>query len=466
MSTSTSTSNSPLFLQNTLSRSREELIPREPGVVSLYVCGVTPYDALHIGHARAFMAYDVLRRVLESHGLRVQHIQNVTDVEDKIINRARESGEEPLVLAKRFSDEALEDTRALNILPAHEYPRVSENMVPILDLIQGLERKGFAYAKGGDVYFDVSKDLDYGKLSGQKPEELEAGARVETGEIKDDPLDFALWKSAKAGEPSWNSPYGNGRPGWHIECSAMALNILGPGFDIHGGARELVFPHHENEVAQSESYLGEGQSFAKIWWHCGELRVEGRKMSKSLGNFLTVRDALKLADANVWRLLFLMTHPRSPLDYSSKKLEETKSAWTRLQNALLEQKTGEIEYSNDQATANFVAQFEAALSDDLNTPEAIAAVFDAVGEWNRTQNAQVAQAARAALETLGFIFQATEIGDALTPQLLGVLIQVRNDARERRDWKTSDQIRDQLKALNVVLEDTTDGTKWKIERAN
>ncbi len=413
------------------------------------------------------MAYDILRRVLESRGLQVQHIQNVTDVEDKIFNRARENGEEPLVLAKRFSDEALEDTRALNILPAHQYPRVSENIVPIIDLIRGLEDKGFAYAKGGDVYFDVSKDLDYGKLSGQKLEELEAGARVETGEIKEDPLDFALWKSAKAGEPSWNSPYGDGRPGWHIECSAMALNILGPGFDIHGGARELVFPHHENEVAQSESFLGEGQTFAKIWWHCGELRVEGRKMSKSLGNFLTVRDALKLADANVWRLLFLMTHPRSPLDYSPKKLEESKSAWTRLENALLPHDLSNIEYSNahnSEAAQQFQAKFDAALSDDLNTPEALAAVFDAVGEWNRTQNVEVAQAARRALEVLGFVFQKAEIGDALTPKLLEVLIKVRNEARERRDWKTSDSVRDELKTLGVVLEDTTEGTQWKIER--
>ncbi len=449
-----------------MSRRREELIPREPGIVSLYVCGVTPYDALHIGHARAFMAYDILRRTLESRGLRVQHIQNVTDVEDKIMARARESGEEPLILARRFSDEALEDTRALNILPAHQYPRVSDNIVPILDLIRGLEQKGFAYAKSGDVYFDVSKDLDYGKLSGQKPEDLEAGARVETGEIKDDPLDFALWKSAKTDELSWNSPYGMGRPGWHIECSAMALDILGPGFDIHGGARELVFPHHENEVAQSESFLGEGQTFAKIWWHCGELRVEGRKMSKSLGNFLTVRDALKLADANVWRLLFLMTHPRSPLDYSSKKLQEAQSAWARLENALLAQDSADIEYSigENAAAASFQNAFDAALSDDLNAPEALAAVFDAVGEWNRAHNVAVAQLARRALETLGFTFLGREVGDALTPQLLEVLIRVRNDARERRDWKTSDRVRDELKTLGVVLEDTTDGTKWKLER--
>ena len=481
MSNSSFSPTSPVFLQNTLTRARDELVPREAGKVSLYVCGVTPYDALHIGHARAFMAYDALRRVLEARGLTVQHIQNVTDVEDKIIARAQEQGREPLEFARHFSDEALEDTRALNILEAHQYPRVSEYMTPIVDMVRGLEERGFAYAKGGDVYFDVSKDEDYGRLSGQKIEDLEAGARVETGEIKDDPLDFALWKSAKAGEPFWESPYGNGRPGWHIECSAMSLNILGPGFDIHGGARELVFPHHENEVAQSESFLGE-KNFAKIWWHCGELRVEGRKMSKSLNNFLTVRDALKLADKNVWRLLFLMTHPRSPLDYSNKKLEETQSAWNRLNNALGELSTDDeasneysnIEYSmfeysqnapTNERVQNFLDKFNGALSDDLNTPEAIAAVFDAVNEWNRAHDEQLAKAARSALEMLGFTFETQTVGDALTPQLLEILINVRNAARERRDWKTSDSIRDQLKVLGIVLEDAPDGTKWKLERA-
>ncbi len=446
------------------------------------MCGVTPYDALHIGHARAFMAYDALRRVLEARGLIVQHIQNVTDVEDKIIARAKEQGREPLELARHFSDEALEDTRALNILEAHQYPRVSEHMPAIVHMVGALRDKGFAYEAEGDVYFDVSKDDDYGRLSGQKIEDLEAGARIEIGEKKSDPLDFALWKAAKDGEISWESPFGRGRPGWHIECSAMSLELLGPNFDIHGGARELVFPHHENEVAQSESFLGE-KNFAKIWWHCGELRVEGRKMSKSLNNFLTVRDALKLADKNVWRLLFLMTHPRSPLDYSNKKLEETQSAWNRLNNALGELSSDDeasneysnIEYSKspedtqnappNERVQNFLDKFNGALSDDLNTPEAIAAVFDAVNEWNRAHDAQLAQAARAALEMLGFTFETQTVGDALTPQLLEILINVRNGARERRDWKTSDSIRDQLKVLGIVLEDAPDGTKWKLERA-
>jgi cysteinyl-tRNA synthetase len=451
-------------LYNTLLRDKEELVLREPGTVSLYVCGVTPYDALHIGHARAFMAYDVLRRVLEARGLKVRHIQNITDVEDKIIARAKTLGEDSLEMAARFAAEALEDTIALNILPAHDYPRVSHHMPEIIELVQGLEQRGYAYSRGGDVYFDVSKDEDYGKLSGQRIDDLEAGARIDPGEHKDDPLDFALWKNAKLGEPAWESPYGEGRPGWHIECSAMALKALGPGFDIHGGARELVFPHHENEVAQSESYL-DGQSFANIWWHCGELRVEGRKMSKSLGNFLTVRDSLKQADANEWRLLFLMTHPRSPLDYSDTRLEQTKSSWTRLENALLEAPAGPFDRaSGSEAAVQFLDKFDAALSDDLNTPDALAVAFDAVTDTNRTGDASLAAAVRSALEMLGFQFVSRGMNDELTPKLLEILIQVRNDARERRDWKGSDAVRDRLKDLGIVLEDTPEGTRWKIEK--
>jgi cysteinyl-tRNA synthetase len=452
-----------IFLYNTLSRDKEQFRPREAGRVSMYVCGVTPYDALHIGHARAFMAYDVLRRVLEARGYSVTHIQNVTDVEDKIIERARQVGVDALELARRFSDEALEDTYALGILPAHQYPRVSDSMDSIVDMVRVLESKGAAYARGGDVYFDVSRDEDYGKLSGQKPEELESGARIDPGEHKDDPLDFALWKAAKPGEPSWDSPWGAGRPGWHIECSAMSLGILGAGFDIHGGARELVFPHHENEVAQSEAYL-DNQAFANLWWHCGELRVEGRKMSKSLGNFLTVRDALQLADKNVWRLLFLMTHPRSPLDYSSERLKQSETSWARLENALLSLDASTRNGTVSDTSHAFQQKFEAALLDDMNTPEALAAIFDAVTEYNRSGDESLAHAARAALQTLGFTFEERSVGDALTPRLLDLLVTVRNDARERRDWKGADQIRNQLKELGVVLEDTPEGTRWKIER--
>ncbi|MDQ3815615.1 MAG: cysteine--tRNA ligase [Armatimonadota bacterium] len=457
--------NTGIFLYNTLTRRKEELIPREAGKVSLYVCGVTPYDALHIGHARAFMVYDVLRRVLEARGLEVRHVQNVTDVDDKIINRAAELGLTAKELAERYTAEAAVDTQALNILPAHHYPRVTDHIGPIVEMVQVLENKQFAYARGGDVYFDVSKDDDYGKLSRQKPEDLEAGARIEPGEHKDDPLDFALWKGAKPGEPSWAAPWGEGRPGWHIECSAMALHLLGPGFDIHGGAVELVFPHHENEVAQSESYL-DGEAFARLWWHCGVVQVDSKKMSKSLGNFLTMRDGLKIAPPNVWRLFFLMTHPRSPLDYSEERLMQAKNAWSRL-HALAEvdsSRDGQAPDESNEAVREFRTGFDAALADDLNTPEALAAVFDAVSEWHRHRQDALARAARAALETLGFSFETQIAGDQLTPRLIELLVQVRQEARERRDFKSSDGIRDALKELGILLEDTPEGTRWKIEQ--
>lgn len=456
-----------ISLYNTLSRRKEELTPRRAGQISLYVCGVTPYDALHIGHARAFVVYDALRRFLESRGLEVVHVQNVTDVDDKIINRAAEMGIGAQELADRFADEAGVELQELGVLPAHHYPRVTGHIAPIIDMVKVLERKEFAYARGGDVYFDVSRDEDYGKLSGQKPDELEAGARIEPGEHKDDPMDFALWKAAKPGEPAWDSPWGKGRPGWHIECSAMALELLGPGFDIHGGARELVFPHHENEVAQSESYLaGEAQStFAQSWWHCGVVQVDGKKMSKSLGNFLTVAEALKQADKNVWRLFFLMTHPRSPLDYTPERLNQSQSAWNRLLATLqAHQSTLKTE---DDASRAFADKFEAALCDDLSTPTALAAVFEAVSEANRTDNAALLSRARGAMEMLGFSFDEAppEAGlGELTPQLVELLIEVRNEARERRDFKSSDAIRQKLAALNIALEDTPGGTRWKVGR--
>ncbi len=448
-----------LSLYNTLSRAVEPLLPRVEGEISMYVCGVTPYDKLHIGHARAFLTYDALRRVLESRGLKVRHVQNVTDIDDKIINRAAELGQDPLQLAAGFHEESLRELALLDILPAGEYPRVTTHIAPILEMVEELEARGFAYAREGDVFFDVSKDEDYGKLSGQRPEELRAGARIMPGETKDDPADFALWKAAKPGEPSWPSPYGEGRPGWHIECSAMALEILGEGFDIHGGARELVFPHHENEIAQSESFLGDGHNFANVWWHCGELRVNGQKMGKSLGNFITLEDALKLAPKNVWRLLFLQTHPRSPLDYTSDKLAQFKSSWTRIHNAL--GGAPQSASSSSEAATRFQKEFDAALDDDLNTPEAIAAVFDAVSEFNRAGDDALGNAARRAMEVLGFSFQEESVGDQLTPQLLELLIEVRQNARHRRDFATGDTIRGRLTELGIALEDGIEGTSWK-----
>ncbi len=447
-----------LSLYNTLSREKEPVVPRIEGEISMYVCGVTPYDKLHIGHARAFLTYDALRRVLENRGLRVRHVQNVTDIDDKIIKRAAELGQDPLQLAAGFHEESLRELALLDILPAGEYPRVTTHIAPILAMVEELETRGFAYAREGDVFFDVSKDEDYGKLSGQRPEELRAGARIMPGETKDDPADFALWKSAKPGEPAWPSRYGAGRPGWHIECSAMALEILGEGFDIHGGARELVFPHHENEIAQSESFLGDGHDFANVWWHCGELRVNGQKMGKSLGNFITLEDALKLAPKNVWRLLFLQTHPRSPLDYTGDKLTQFKNSWARIHNAL--ERAPQTAPSSDAAT-RFQAEFAAALDDDLNTPEAIAAVFDAVSEFNRAGDEALGAAARRAMEMLGFSFEEEQVGDELTPQLLELLIEVRQSARQRRDFSTGDTIRKRLGELGIALEDGVEGTSWK-----
>jgi len=468
-----------IFLYNTLTRQKEELTLREPGKVSLYVCGVTPYDALHIGHARAFTVYDVLRRVLTARGLEVTHIQNVTDVDDKIINRAAEVGVSAKELAERFAAEAADDTRALGMLPAHLYPRVTDYIKPIVDMVQVLEHKGYAYARAGDVYFDVSKDPQYGKLSGQKLDELEAGARIEPGEHKDDPMDFALWKGVKPGEPSWAAPWGEGRPGWHIECSAMALELLGAGFDIHGGARELIFPHHENEVAQSEMYL-DGNAFARLWWHCGVVQVDGKKMSKSLGNFLTVRQGLQIASPQVWRLFYLMTHPRSPLDYNEERLMQAKSAWGRLYSAL---STHEAEpyrlfaaatangtpngsAPDNAAVRHFRERFDAALADDLNTPIAFAAIFDAVSEWHRIHDDDLARVVRGALEMLGFTFEVQQPSDELgelAPRLIEMLVEVRREARERRDFKSSDNIRNELEKIGVLLEDTPEGTRWKME---
>jgi cysteinyl-tRNA synthetase len=451
-----------IFLHNTLVRDKEKLVPREPGKVSMYVCGVTPYDALHIGHARAFMVYDVLRRALTLAGYDVVHVQNVTDVDDKIIARAAQLKISPAELALRYSEETLRDLDRLNCQPAHHYPRVTGHMDEIIEMVQVLVDKNCAYARGGDVYFDVSNDSDYGKLSGQKLEELESGARIEPGEHKDDPLDFALWKAAKPGEPSWDSPWGKGRPGWHIECSAMALHLLGAGFDIHGGARELIFPHHENEVAQSECYL-DHQTFANVWWHCGVVQVDGKKMSKSLGNFITVEDALQLADRNVWRLLFLMTHPRSPLDYSAEKMQQSKNTWNRVHKSLISLPDESPEPSPQ--AQKFTEDFWAALADDLNTPVALATVFDALALWRRENEADLslAKAVREALESLGFLFETNEAGSSeLVGQLMDILIGVRNAARERRDFTTSDQVRDQLKELGIVLEDAVDSTKWHV----
>ncbi|MBI3920454.1 MAG: cysteine--tRNA ligase [Armatimonadetes bacterium] len=475
-----------MLVYNTLQRRKEEFAPREPGRVSMYVCGVTPYDAMHVGHARTFMAYDVLRRYLESRGLELCHVQNVTDIDDKIIARATHLGEEPVLLAKRFMEEALRDCDSLGLLRAHLYPTVSGHMQEIIEMIEALVGKGAAYLREGSVYFDVSAFPGYGRLSHQNTEEMQSSGRIETDENKADPLDFALWKSAKPGEPCWDSPWGPGRPGWHIECSAMSLKYLNNGFDIHGGAIELQFPHHENEVAQSEAYTGE-PPFVRYWLHSGVVFVNGQKMSKSLGNFVTVKDILKVTSAEALRLMFFTTHYRSPFDYSDSKVEESKAAWERVQQSLrlLDRERGDrtgkpvncegIEGPLAEQAVRAEARFHQAMEDDFNTPLALATLFELVSESNRyfSENPppeeRRVQAAVALckltqlLSVLGFS-TSDEGGEEAVDQsadLLNLLVEVRQMARSQKQFALADVIRDRLKDLGYVLEDHAEGTSHR-----
>ncbi len=451
-------------LHDTLSGKVIPLSPRDPGRVGIYACGPTVYSRIHVGNARPFVVFSLLRRFLEHEGYEVSLVINVTDVNDKIYDAARAQDRPSAELAAEMTAFYQADTDLLGLGRPDQEPLASETIGPILDYIQALIDRDHAYAVEGDVYFRVRSDQGYGSLSHRLLENLDQGEGIDGAERKQDPLDFALWKAHKPGEDTfWPAPWGEGRPGWHIECSAMALNILGAGFDIHGGARELMFPHHENEVAQSECFL-EGGVFAKLWWHCGVVQVEGKKMSKSLGNFLTVRAALELAPSNVWRLLYLMTHPRSPLDYSEERLQQTRNAWSRLHAALSEAVSAPAGAGSSREAREFQERFEAALADDLNTPVALAAVFEGVTEWHRTHLDDLAAAVRHAMETLGFEFAPAGLSngtDELTPQLLQLLIEVRDVARERRDFPGADLIRNRLKDLGVLLEDTVDGTRWK-----
>ncbi len=473
-----------MIVYNTLHRQKTEFVPREPGKVSMYVCGVTPYDALHLGHARTFLSYDMIRRHLEYAGYDVFHVQNVTDIDDKIINRARETGGDAFALAKRFSDEALHDCDDLGLLRAHGYPTVTGHIAEIIGLIEGLVAREAAYVRNGSVYFDVSHFPRYGHLSHQNTEEMQSSGRIEVDDNKDDALDFALWKAAKPEEPNWDSPWGKGRPGWHIECSAMSLKYLQNGFDIHGGAIELQFPHHENEVAQSEAYTG--APFVRYWLHGGVVFVDGKKMSKSLGNFITVRDILKQVSPNVVRMLFLMTHYRSPYDYSSGKLDEARSAWDRIQQGLrtLHREMGEGSESDaaspqvSGALADYAVQsekrFREAMDDDFNTPVAIAALFELVAESHRFLSStsdsveRSLQAAMACgtldrlLTVLGFgAEQETGMASDQSADLVELLIEVRHLARSQKQFTIADTIRDRLNDLGVVLEDHKDGTAWR-----
>jgi cysteinyl-tRNA synthetase len=489
-----------LEIFNTLTGRKETFRPRDPGHVSIYVCGPTTYNYIHLGNARALVVFDTIRRYFLYRGYQVTYVQNFTDVDDKIINRAREAEMDPTVLAAKYVDEYFVDADALNVRRADVHPKVSEHIPEIIALIQTIIDRGLGYPAGGNVYFAVRKFSEYGRLSKRSLDDLLAGARVEIGEHKRDPLDFALWKAAKPGEPRWESPWGPGRPGWHIECSAMAQKYLGPNFDLHGGGADLIFPHHENEIAQSEGATG--QPFARYWVHNGFITIREEKMSKSLGNVSLVRELTKVYPPPALRLFLLSSHYRSPLDFDPDAMEAGFRALERLKTSigLLRETLGEPEVKEREAR-NEVREdrnrlsavldglqnrFEAAMDDDFNTALAQAVLFDLVSEVNGylhhtgrpdRETLQKALDLFAAFNSvLGIlperngqlILKAESLdgsGD-LAHRLLELLIAVRQEARRRKDFTTADRIRDGLHDLDIVLEDTSGGVRWKSSGTN
>lgn len=460
-----------LQIYNSLHNRKQVFIPIEKGKVRMYVCGITVYDYCHLGHARMLVVFDMIYRYLKTRGYKVTYVRNITDIDDKIIKRAQENGEHFSMLTERFIRAMNEDTAALNIQrPDHE-PKATENIDTILRMVETLIRKGHAYlAANGDIYYSVESFRDYGKLSGKQREGLLAGARVEIGEDKRDPLDFVLWKAVKPGEPSWDSPWGKGRPGWHIECSAMSTRILGPHFDIHGGGLDLQFPHHENEIAQSEACFD--GPFANYWIHNGFVRVNEEKMSKSLGNFFTIREVLKHYQPEEVRFFILNSHYRSQLSYSDEQLEKARASLARLYTALR---------NLPSATAGDVGleyrqRFVQAMNDDFNTAVAVSELFAIAHEINRLRETDLLVASKlgALLRELGgilgvlqadpeaYLHGASPTGDSgLTTEQIEQFVAERLQARKARNWTESDRIRDLLKARGVILEDGPQGTTWR-----
>jgi cysteinyl-tRNA synthetase len=465
-------------LYNTLTRQKEEFVPITPGEAKIYACGPTVYNYIHIGNARPLCVFDVLRRFLEYRGFKVTYVQNFTDIDDKIINKANEEGGDYLSVSERYIAEYKKDAAGLGVREADIHPRATENIDEIIGIISTLVEKGFAYpAQNGDVYFRTMKDTGYGKLSHQPLEDLQAGARIGVGEEKEDPMDFALWKAAKPGEPMWDSPWGKGRPGWHIECSAMARRYLGETIDIHCGGQDLIFPHHENEIAQSECC--NGAPFAHYWMHNGYINVDNRKMSKSLGNFFTVRDVAEQYGYEPIRYLMVASHYRSPINYSVELLEQCKSALERLYTCrenlcfVLENAVEEAQPGDEDARARFAGykeRFIGAMEDDLNTADAMGALFELARDINTTLSTAGKNSKALAAEALA---QFDELAGVLgllygkkeqsIDEEIEELIQKRAEARKNRDFATADKIRDELKARHVVLEDTPQGVKWRIE---
>jgi cysteinyl-tRNA synthetase len=452
---------------NTLSSREEEFVP-QGDVVKMYVCGVTPYAECHLGHAMSYVVFDIVRRYLEFRGYKVKHVQNFTDIDDKIINRAQQSGVSPGELAEKFMAQYFVDMDRLNVRRAHVYPRATEEIPKIIEVVQGLIDKGHAYESQGDVYFRVKSDPDYGKLGHQSPDDLQAGARVEVGIEKEHPLDFALWKAVKPGEPWWESPWGKGRPGWHIECSAMSMRYLGETLDIHGGGQDLIFPHHENEIAQSEGFTGV-TPFVKYWLHNGFVQLGGEKMSKSLGIFVTLKQALDRFSPDAIRLFILSSHYRSPINFSEEGVAAAEKGVERLrQAAFADSQRGSGDSSGAVDTEPFRQRFIEAMDHDFNSPQALAALFDLAREINRTMDQGAdprgaQQILRELAGVLGFSFEKPEVDLAAKP-FIDLLVSLRTELRKEKHWQMADRIRTSLKDLGVVLEDTPQGTDWKQEK--
>ena len=461
-------------LYNTLTRTKEEFVPLEEGKVKMYVCGPTVYNFIHIGNARPFIMFDTLRRYLQYKGYEVTFVQNFTDVDDKIIKRGHEEGISPEEVANKYIDEYFVDADGLGIKRADVHPRVTDNIQQIIDFVKDLEDKGYAYEVNGDVYFDTKKFEGYGKLSRQNQDELEAGARIEVNDQKRHPMDFVLWKSKKEGEPGWNSPWGEGRPGWHIECSVMSNRYLGETIDIHAGGQDLAFPHHENEIAQSEARSG--KVFSNYWVHNGYININNEKMSKSKGNFFTVRDISKQYDLEIVRFFMLSAHYRNPVNFSDEMLNQAKAGLERLYNAKekleftisnlseLSIKDEEKELVNELEA--YKTKFINAMEDDLNTADAVSAIFELSKFINTNVNEESSlEFAKMCLDKFNELTEVLNIvnkkNDDILDKDIEDLIQKRTDAKKNKDFKLADDIRQELLNKGIILEDTRQGTKWK-----
>ncbi|MFZ2098222.1 MAG: cysteine--tRNA ligase [Anaerolineales bacterium] len=460
-----------LRIYSTLSRQKEDFQTIQPGVVTMYVCGPTVYDKAHVGHAMSALVFDIIRRYLEYRGYQVRHAMNYTDVDDKIINRANQLGMDPIKLAERYIDEFNKHLADLNILPATVYPRATHEIPYIIKLITQLGEEGYAYEVDGDVYFRVNKDKDYGKLSCRQLEDMQAGARVNVDERKENPMDFALWKSSKPGEPAWESPWGKGRPGWHIECSAMSMHHLGEQIDIHGGGNDLIFPHHENEIAQTESATG--KPFARYWVHNGMMQLSGEKMSKSLGNLVTVEDFLAGHEGDVLRMMVLNSSYRNPLSFSDEIITQAEKALERLRLTLRPATDGSVDEGEQvdglrqqmEATRN---GFIESMDDDFNTAGALGHLFELVRVINQAKDVGVTVGiiaeGQGLLKELMTVFglhaERVETGAEVKP-FIELLIDLRKEMRKQKLWALSDKVRADLAELGVLLEDSKDGTTWR-----